>query len=513
MPKKNNNTKKDKNNRIVFNDSDSDDDTNNENQNNKNNKVPPKKSTPNNNNTKKDGGERVIFNDTDTDDDWYDQMCLNEKNRNQNKNKPQPKNTQNNANNKPNNANNKQNNRRREREESPPPIKPAMPTSLAILLNTINNNKNNKYDCLHYMTIKNNCTNPLCDHLFFSKNPITVSTISYIDNIQQLIELGETYHCRKNKTFNNINLRVLYELIEPLSKLQQMIGLTEIKNKVVDQVLYFLQGYHNGGVSCGTCYDCDNDIPCMKNQSDMLHMVVTGKPGVGKTEFAKCVGKIYQKLGILTNDKFKIYTRADLVGEYLGHTAVKTQKCIDECKGGVMFIDEVYSLGNTELKDSFAKECIDMLNLNLSERRDFLCIIAGYKEAVDDCFFKYNEGLNRRFPFRYDIPPYKWNELKEIFELKVKVGGFQLHYDIGEENVDNKKVQELFRKNKDNFPNGGGDMETLFLKCKIVHSRTISTTPETKYVLSYADIEKGVSSLIESRNNNNDNNFHELMYM
>jgi SpoVK/Ycf46/Vps4 family AAA+-type ATPase len=232
----------------------------------------------------------------------------------------------------------------------------------------------------------------------------------------------------------------------------------------------------------------------------MLHTCICGPPGVGKTELGRCFGKIYRKLGILSNDTFKIFTRSDLVGEYLGQTAIKTQKCIDECKGGVMFIDEAYSLGNEEKRDSFSKECIDTINQNLSEKRDFLCIIAGYKESLEKCFFKYNDGLNRRFTFRYDIEPYKWDELKKIFELKVKKGGFIVYYDAKnnkcEENI---KIQELFKKYKDNFNNSGGDMETLFLKSKIIHSRTILTDMTKKYLLSYNDIKKGIECLVSSR--------------
>ena len=89
--------------------------------------------------------------------------------------------------------------------------------------------------------------------------------------------------------------------------------------------------------------------------------------------------------------EFKIVKRSDLIGKYLGHTAAKTQKVIDSCKGGVLFIDEAYSLGNPEGRDSFSKECIDTINQNLTENKaNLLCIIAGYKDALDKCFFAYN---------------------------------------------------------------------------------------------------------------------------
>jgi len=93
---------------------------------------------------------------------------------------------------------------------------------------------------------------------------------------------------------------------------------------------------------------------------------------------------------------------------------------IDAAKGGVLFIDEVYSLGNAEKRDSFSKECIDTINENLTTKKtDFICIIAGYKEDIKDCFFAYNAGLERRFPIRFHIDEYNASELFSIFKKKV----------------------------------------------------------------------------------------------
>ena len=80
-----------------------------------------------------------------------------------------------------------------------------------------------------------------------------------------------------------------------------------------------------------------------------MHTVITGPPGVGKTEFAKALGELYLSMGILTNKKFVKVTRSDLVAKYLGQTAIKTKEKIKSCSGGVMFIDEVYSLGNRSI--------------------------------------------------------------------------------------------------------------------------------------------------------------------
>ena len=122
------------------------------------------------------------------------------------------------------------------------------------------------------------------------------------------------------------------------------------------------------------------------------------------------------KIDNLENDNFITATRSDLVAKYLGQTADKTQKVIDSALGGVLFIDEAYSLGNQEQRDSFSKECIDTINENLTEKKtDFICIIAGYKDEIESCFFSYNSGLERRFPVRFTIEEYKPEELYLIF--------------------------------------------------------------------------------------------------
>ena len=112
----------------------------------------------------------------------------------------------------------------------------------------------------------------------------------------------------------------------------------------------------------------------------MLHTVIQGAPGVGKTMVAQIIGEIYWKLGIINsginNDyTFKIVKRSDLIGQYLGTTAKKTQEVIDSCIGGVMFIDEAYSLGNEEKRDIYAKECIDTINQNLTEKKESFYVL------------------------------------------------------------------------------------------------------------------------------------------
>jgi hypothetical protein len=310
-----------------------------------------------------------------------------------------------------------------------------------------------------------------------------------IKSLDDLIELGKIYDPEKKVRYN-IDLEKLSNLITPLEKLKSMIGLDNIKESIVGHITYFLANLE-------------------EETQDMMHTVITGPPGVGKTQLGQILGDIYYNLGILKGNKnkkrnrnskikdngytFKIIKRSDLIGKYLGHTAAKTQKVIDSCEGGVLFIDEAYSLGNSDGRDSFSKECIDTLNQNLTEKKsNFLCIIAGYKDALEDCFFSYNEGLSRRFTFRYDIEKYSPEELKLIFYEMVK----KLGWKINENDIKTK----FFKDNYSNFKNMAGDMETLLFNCKISHGKRVFCKPKLKKIITLEDLKNGFKQFNESRN-------------
>ncbi len=335
------------------------------------------------------------------------------------------------------------------------------------------------------------CPNPLCNHKTKEQDPSEIEKcrVTEIKDINDLITLGKSYHCKKNTHFNKLDLKVMCRLVNPLSELKNMVGLKKVKENMVNQILFFLQGLN-------VKYEQDGFGKVTAN-TDMLHTVITGPPGVGKTELGKILGKVYKAMGVLSKGTFKLVSRSDLIAKYLGQTAVKTQDVINSCEGGVMFIDEAYSLGHEEGRDSFSKECLDTLNQNLTEKRDFLCIIAGYKDSLDKCFFSMNDGLKRRFTFRYEIDGYSGDELREIFESKLNSDKWKL--DI----KDMEKYENFFKKNKDNFPNYGGDIETLFLKCKISHSKRIIFEKEDKRrILNMDDIENGFKTFLTDRKGN-----------
>jgi SpoVK/Ycf46/Vps4 family AAA+-type ATPase len=228
-----------------------------------------------------------------------------------------------------------------------------------------------------------------------------------------------------------------------------------------------------------------------------MHTVIYGPPGSGKTEVAKIIGRIFSNLGILTKKIFKKVSRNDLVAGYLGQTAIKTKDMIKASLGGVLFIDEAYSLGNTEKRDSFAKECVDTLCEALSEHKhNWMVIIAGYEKELNNCFFSLNEGLNSRFTWRFKLDAYKPGELKSIYEKQVRDYGWTIAARTGATEI---VPESWFASRMDYFTTYGRDMETLFTKTKIAHSRRVFCLPTSeKKMITMEDLENGFKLFIEN---------------
>lgn len=297
-----------------------------------------------------------------------------------------------------------------------------------------------------------------------------------INTINDILDLIEKYKILPDVEYN-INMAALHSIKQPLEELNAMIGMKNLKNNVLEQIIYFIQGLHKSP----------------DNSGDLLHTVIYGPPGTGKTEIAKIMGKIFAKLGILNKGTFKKVTRSDLIAGFLGQTAIKTKDVIKECMGGVLFIDEAYSLGNTEKGDSFSKECIDTLCEALSDKKnELMVIIAGYENELNECFFSYNKGLDSRFTWRFKTDEYKPGELRQIFMKKVK--------DIGWNIADDSNINdEWFQKNMDYFKFFGRDMETLLAKTKLAHSRRVFCKPENeKRKLNLKDIDAGLKIYLQN---------------
>lgn len=297
-----------------------------------------------------------------------------------------------------------------------------------------------------------------------------------VTNIQDLIKLGKEYSPDK-KVQTTIDLWKVSKLVEPLEELDAMIGLKDVKQSIFDEILPVLQGLDD------------------KNK-DWYHSVIKGPPGVGKTKLCGILAKIYKSLGILPTDKVHSVKPDDLVAGYVGQTAIKTRKRLEEAIGGVLLIDEAYSFGDDEQRDSFKKEALDILTSFLSERgHEFICIIAGYKEALERRFFAMNEGLARRFRIHYEIKAYEPGDMNLIFQKICKEGVWDIS--------SGSNFTEFFKKNKDKFPHFGGDCLSLFTFAKKAHSKrlmTITTKDEldtTKKKINLDDVTNGFTLYCE----------------
>lgn len=301
----------------------------------------------------------------------------------------------------------------------------------------------NKLNFVNHHNLENNY------HVYKSKD-----TFKWFGDINSINDIMELYKNISNQNLDNIhsniNLNKLKNIIKPLEDLNNMIGILDIKKKILNHVIYHLQ-------------DLDNE------NNDFHHTVIEGPPGVGKTKLCFILADIYKGLGILKKGKVISVKREDLIAGYLGQTGEKTRKKLEEAIGNVLLFDEAYSIGNNNesSNDSYAQQVIDLLNRYLSEKgHEFICIIAGYKEELNNRFFNMNPGLKRRFPIHYEINNYSANELYLILNQMIINNKWSL-------NFEKTMLINFFEENKDYFKNYGGDLLNFFTYIKKSHSKYI----------------------------------------
>jgi len=207
-------------------------------------------------------------------------------------------------------------------------------------------------------------------------------------------ELPENKPIPKNLPSEHAALREIEE------ELGSLVGMNEMK-KMIKEIyawIYINKKREENGLKSG---------------KQALHMMFKGNPGTGKTTVARLIGKLFQKMNVLSKGHLIEAERADLVGEYIGHTAQKTRDLVKKAMGGILFIDEAYSLGRGGEKD-FGKEAIDTLVKHMEDKQhDFILILAGYSREMD-FFLSLNPGLHSRFPLVIDFPDYSTEQLMEI---------------------------------------------------------------------------------------------------
>ncbi len=207
-------------------------------------------------------------------------------------------------------------------------------------------------------------------------------------------ELPEAESIPKKMTSEHSALKEIEE------ELSSLVGMDEMK-KMIKEIyawIYVNKKREEHGLKAG---------------KQALHMMFKGNPGTGKTTVARLIGKLFQKMNVLSKGHLIEAERADLVGEYIGHTAQKTRDLVKKALGGILFIDEAYSLGRGGEKD-FGKEAIDTLVKHMEDKQhEFILILAGYSREMD-FFLSLNPGLHSRFPLVVDFPDYSTDQLMEI---------------------------------------------------------------------------------------------------
>ena len=275
-----------------------------------------------------------------------------------------------------------------------------------------------------------------------------------------------------------------------LNELNTMIGLSEVKAQVHSLVnLIRLQKERR-----------DRGLPVMTMS---YHLVFTGNPGTGKTTVARLLAEIYANLGVVSKGNFVEVDRSGLVAGYLGQTALKTEQVIDSARGGVLFIDEAYSLAQKE-KDQYGMEAIDCLMKRMEDYRDdFVVIVAGYQAPMER-FLESNPGLKSRFSRYIHFENYEMEDLLEILKRFCKSNGYQLETEclpLFEKQMKKRMEDPSF---KHNFSNGryvrnifekmvvaqGNRLATTDISQLDNNTLTLLTTQDLQYVISNHEFEK-----------------------
>lgn len=274
------------------------------------------------------------------------------------------------------------------------------------------------------------------------------------------------------------------ELAAVKAEMDNIVGLQEIKQYVLSLEDHYAvqkrraaQGLKTGSIS--------------------MHMIFTGNPGTGKTTIARLISKYLKAIGVLSGGQLVEVTRADLVGKYVGHTAPLTMQVIKSAIGGVLFIDEAYSLYRGG-DDSFGLEAIDTLVKGMEDNReDLIVILAGYTDEMET-FLTANSGLRSRFPNILEFPDYSGEELEKIAEINASSKGYRIAEKAKEELLDYFCVIQAMGSRE----SGNGRLARNVIEAAILaQAKRVIAQPDAPLDL----LEPCDFDLFETPNNNQDN--------
>ena len=257
---------------------------------------------------------------------------------------------------------------------------------------------------------------------------------------------------------------------EILAELNSLVGLDVVKEEIENLVnlLRVQQMRKEMGLS---------------NAGTSRHMVFYGNPGTGKTTVARLIAGIYGELGLLPTGQLVEVDRSGLVGGYVGQTAIKTKEVIDQAVGGVLFVDEAYTLTQNKGQNDFGPEAVETILKAMEDYRDELVVIvAGYTELMKD-FLKTNPGLTSRFNYFIEFPDYTPEELVEILKVMCKKNEYTLSPEA------EKKALEIFTARCENKPENfanAREVRNFLEKAMLKHAARVTKLPKeqrTKDVL------------------------------
>ena len=300
----------------------------------------------------------------------------------------------------------------------------------------------------------------------------------YIENLTKEILLNKNF----DEKMLNENHIPKYEkektLEEVFAELDELVGLEEIKKSLRDLADFIELKKKTEGT--------------LKIKDINLHMIFLGNPGTGKTTVARMVSSILYNLGMIKEDKLIEVTSKDLVGEYLGQTAPKTNAVLQKALGGLLFIDEAYTLGETGNGNTYNAEAIATLIQGMENNRDNLVVIfAGYTKEMQ-AFLNANSGIVSRIGYTLNFKDYTEDELLKIFKGMTKKAGFSVKKDAED------KIKEIIKEYKytKNFGNARF-IRNLYEKTIIKHATNTKNSNSKKVLKTITKEDISVENLIK----------------